>query len=98
RLPMLTRIDLLDRAGELRARRLPPGARIAGRFSSSGSTGRRTQVLMTQEANAMFTLLLQRRYRWARFDPAGLFAEVRLPGMLPRLGDGSSCPPDEVLQ
>lgn len=88
RLPVLCKETLRRRLGELRARRLPEGERIRGWFVSSGSTGEPARVLHTERSNRMFSYLVQRQYRWFRFDPMGRFAVVRPPHSLPPRGDG----------
>jgi len=88
-LPVLTKPALLDAEARLRARALPPGERIFGRFETSGTTGRPTRVVMTVRANAMFTVLVQRSHRWHRLDPMRTIAAIRMPHTLPRQPDGS---------
>jgi phenylacetate-CoA ligase len=82
RLPVLGRWDLLEHEAALHARSLPEGERLFGLFTSSGTTGRPTRVLMTEQANLMFTLLSQRHYRWFRFEPAGKLAALIAPGTI----------------
>lgn len=98
RLPVLTRHDLLDNAKLLKARRLPAGHRLQETVSSSGTTGRKTRVLVSDKSTFMYTLLLQRRYRWARYDPMKTFAEIRAPNLLPLQADGRPCQWDSVLK
>jgi phenylacetate-CoA ligase len=88
RLPVMGK-DVLRRNREsLRSRQLPDGERIHGWFASSGTTGQPTQVLHTESSNRMFSYLVQRQFRWFRFDPAGTFAIVRPPHSLPPRRDG----------
>lgn len=88
-LPILGKAELIRHRTDLRASRLPRGERLFGWFSSSGTTGQPAKVLQTQRSNFMFTCLRQRQYRWHRFDPAGTFASIRLPGQLPSVpGEG----------
>lgn len=93
RLPVLTRNEVVDRKQEFIARRLPPGERIFGRFSSSGTTGRPVRVLMTERSNLMFTLANQRQYRWFRFEPDLSYASIAsFADQMPRQKDGTPYP------
>lgn len=82
-LPVLSKQDLIRHNSALRARPLPPGERLFGWTSSSGTTGRPARVMHSARSNFMFTLLRQRQYRWHRLDPMGVFASIRLPSQLP---------------
>lgn len=87
-LPALGKEALRQSGQALLSRALPEGEQVRGWFASSGSTGEPTRVLHTKRSNAMFTSLLQRGYRWFRFDPAERFAIVRPPHSLPPRRDG----------
>mgnify|MGYP001214634146 CR=1 FL=1 len=88
RLPVLSKETLRRHVAALRSRRLPDGERVRGWFVSSGTTGEPTRVLHTERSNRMFTYLVQRHYRWFRFDPMGCLAIVRPPHSLPPGRDG----------
>jgi phenylacetate-CoA ligase len=88
RLPVMGKTELRRNRESLRSRQLPKGERIQGWFASSGTTGQPTRVLQTVGSNRMFTYLVQRQFRWFRFDPAGTFAIVRPPHSLPPRRDG----------
>jgi phenylacetate-CoA ligase len=89
RLPLLSKLTLAQEGRRLCTHPLPSGERLQGYTASSGTTGRPAKVLQTVSNNMMFTYLGQRQVRWARYDPQGLQAEIRLPGQLPRKPDGS---------
>ena len=88
RLQVMGKAELRQDRERLRSRQLPKGERIHGWFASSGTTGQPTRVLHTEGSNRMFTYLVQRQFRWFRFDPAGMFAIVRPPHSLPPRRDG----------
>ncbi len=98
KLPVLSQQTLIDKAEQLKAAQLPRGERLAGYFSSSGTTGRPKRVLMTMASNQMFSLLAQRQYRIYRFDPAGTFAKIRWANRLPMTAKGEINPDGETLQ
>jgi len=89
KLPLLGKLELRDYAKELQPARLPRGEKVWGVFTSSGTTGRPTKVVMSTESNQMFNVLSQRKCRWYRLDPNASFATVRLASQLPRTADGS---------
>ncbi len=84
RLPALEKTVIQEDGTALAARALPKSERYASPTQSSGSTGPRTRVLQTRRSLEMWNLLLQRGRRWFRFDPAGIFAEIRERKNLPR--------------
>lgn len=88
RLPVLTKLDVQDRAKDLRPRALPPGQGEPVLTESSGTTGRPTQVVHTDAVRNLFRMLKQREMRWFRFDPSATLAAIRLPGQLPPRPDG----------
>jgi phenylacetate-CoA ligase len=88
RLPVMGKTELRQNRQSLRSRQLPKGERLHGWFASSGTTGQPTQVLQTEGSNRMFTYLVQRQFRWFRFDSAGTFAIIRPPHSLPPRRDG----------
>jgi phenylacetate-CoA ligase len=96
RLPVMGKRQLARNRAGLRARALPEGDRVEGWFASSGTTGQPTKVLHSALSNVMFTYLAQRQYRWARMDPMGKLAAIRLAAHLPAdnrgrpLADGES--------
>ena len=98
RLPVLTRHDIIDNRKLLTATRLPVGHRLQEMVSSSGTTGRKTHVLVSDKSTFMYSLLLQRRYRWARYDPMKTFIEIRAPKLLPSQPDGRPCQWDTILK
>jgi phenylacetate-CoA ligase len=94
-LPVLSKQELIRHNSALRAQRLPPGERVFGWTSSSGTTGRPARVLHSVRSNFMFTLLSQRQHRWYRLDPMGKLASIRLPSQMPHqhgraLADGET--------
>ncbi|MEQ8354590.1 MAG: hypothetical protein RH942_03560 [Kiloniellaceae bacterium] len=88
KLPLLSKVTLMQQGERLRAEHLPAGERIFGTFSSSGTTGRPAVVTHTLRSNMMFTALGQRGVRWNRWDPLSRVAEIRLPSQLPRRPEG----------
>jgi phenylacetate-CoA ligase len=88
RLPVMGKAEQRRNRERLRSRQLPKGERIHGWFASSGTTGQPTRVLHTESSNRMFSYLVQRQFRWFRFDPAGTFAIIRPPHSLPPRRDG----------
>jgi phenylacetate-CoA ligase len=88
-LPVLTKLDVHDAGSALKAERLPPGELLEKWWRSSGTTGRPLRVLHSARSARMFNLLAQRGCRWHRLHPAGTFAEMRLPSLLPRRADGA---------
>lgn len=99
RLPILTKLDLLDHVKSLKSSSLPAGEKIFGWFRSSGTTGRRTRVLMTRRSNRMFSFALQRLMRWSRWDPMGTMAEIRPANAHPqRKKRGPALPDGETLR
>lgn len=89
KLPLLSKLTLAQEGKRLHTEQLPPGEHLQGITLSSGTTGRPARVLQTRRNNMMFTYLGQRQVRWARYDPRGKQAEIRLPGQMPRKADGS---------
>jgi len=98
RLPLLDKLTLRDNEQRLRPSTLPRGERVHGVFSSSGSTGQPTRVLHTRRSNQMFGILVQRGYRWFRFDPMGTFAFIRLSNQLPRKRGRTANPDGATLR
>lgn len=96
--PILTKLDVIDRADDLRSRSLPPGEQISGMTKSSGTTGRPAAVLQTANSNAMFTFLRHRNCRWHDLDPAGSRVDVRPPRDVSRQPDGSPNPAGVVVR
>jgi len=92
RLPVLKKQDVIERAGEMRAGRLPDGEEPPVVYSSTGTTGQPVTVLMSRSSSRMFAYLWHRQARWFRFDPKGCFAKIRIPSTLPRQVDGSPMP------
>ena len=93
RLPVLVRNEVVENSDAFRAQALPPSERIRGEFSSSGTTGKPVRVLMTERSNNMFSLAVQRQYRWFRFDPSQRFASITTPAeKLPARKDGTPHP------
>lgn len=88
-LPVLTKLDVLDAGQALLAANLPPGDSRMNWWESSGTTGRPVRVLHSLVSAKMYSLLAQRSARWHRLDPAGKFADMRIPRLLPRHADGS---------
>lgn len=88
KLPLLSKRLILENERRLQAANLPPGERIFGVFASSGTTGRPTRVMHTQNSNLMFSVMGQRHVRWCRWDPMARVAEIRLPHQLPKKPDG----------
>jgi phenylacetate-CoA ligase len=90
-LPLLGKRELYDHTSRLTATELPPGERIAGTFSSSGTTGRPAKIVHTGRSNAMFSYLSHRQWRFLRADPGKRLATIRLSSQLPRT-DGKVLP------
>jgi phenylacetate-CoA ligase len=88
RLPRLTKLDVIDRAAELRPDTLPPGHERLMATQSSGTTGRPAVVWHSNASRELFVLLKQRELRWFRFDPTGSYAAIR--NDLPPQPDGSA--------
>lgn len=84
RLPALEKRVIQESGAGLAALALPKREQYASPTGSSGSTGPPTRVLQTRRSLRMWSLLLQRGRRWFRFDPAGIFAEIRMRENLPR--------------
>lgn len=89
RLPVLSKYDVQSNEAALCARQLPTGEKIYSWFRSSGTTGRATRVLHTQRSNLVFSYLVQRQFRWFRWDPMRRRGEIRNYGLLPPREDGS---------
>ena len=97
-LPIIGKHDVQDRVEDLKAERLPRGQKALSWTSSSGTTGRPTRVLFNKHPLMMFALLVQRPLRWARIDPSGTQAVIRLPRDLPRQADGSPLADGTILR
>jgi len=97
-LPVLAKLDVLDAGKSFLAENLPPGDSRVHWWESSGTTGRPMRVLHSMMSVRMHPLLAQRSSRWHRLDPAGKFAEMRIPRLLPRRTDGSEVPPGETIR
>ncbi len=99
RLPVLVRNEVVENSDAFKAQVLPPSERIRGEFSSSGTTGKPVRVQMTERSNNMFSLAVQRQYRWFRLDPAERFASITTPAeKLPAREDGTPHPPGTTYQ
>ncbi len=85
-LPVLTRLDVLDHAAELRPQMLLGEDLVVA--TSSGTTGRPTRVEHTRSSRFFFRLFKQRQYRWFRFDPLTTFAAIRLSSQMRKRPDG----------
>ena len=96
-LPIIGKRDVQDRVEDLKAEHLPEGHKAAAWSASSGTTGRPTKVLFSNQAIMMFGLLVQRQLRWFRIDPTWTQAVIRRARDLPRNVDGSA-PLDGVIQ
>ncbi len=83
RLPLLGKAQVQENRKALCATALPKGESTYAWFSSSGTTGRATQVLHTLASNNMFNLLEQRQLRWFRWDPLKLRADIRIATQFP---------------
>ena len=88
--PVLTRHDVIDHFDALKPTTLPAGETIFGDASSSGTTGAAVKVTMSHYANALFSYMIQRQYRWFRCDPAGIMASIRMPFTLPKKPNGDT--------
>ncbi|MDK9701674.1 MAG: hypothetical protein OEL20_00945 [Sulfuritalea sp.] len=97
-LPVLSKVELAQAGPALVARALPPGEKLYGWFSSSGTTGRPARVLHTKLSNMMFNLLVQRGHRWFRFDPKGTMASIRITSQNPSQPDGTPLPMGAALR
>lgn len=98
KVPIVTKLELIEFFEELRSRVLPAGEKIRGTTKSSGTTGRPAVVLHTESSNAMFTFLRHRNSRWHRLDPAGSRVDVRPPPDVSQQRDGSPNPSDHVVR
>jgi phenylacetate-CoA ligase len=76
-LPPLTRAVLRDAPEALRSAVLPPGHKLGGTATTTGTTGEPVVVVQTAWTQRMFFLIKQREMRWFRFDPMGLIAWIR---------------------
>ena len=92
KLPVLTKGQLRQDGKRLEARSLPSGEKVWGSALSSGTTGHPTRVLHTVNSNGMFSLLVQRQYRWFRLNPERSLAFIRVANDLPRQPDGNKYP------
>lgn len=88
RLPILTKQDVQQNESALQALELPSAHKTWGWFRSSGTTGRATRVLHSVASNLAFSFLVQRQFRWFRWDPRQLRAEIRTHTLLPPRADG----------
>ena len=88
KLPLLDKSVVRVNDARLQPAELPRGARVYGVAASSGTTGQPMRIVQAVSANAMFTYLTQRSYRWFRFDPAKPLAFIRTAYDLPRRPDG----------
>lgn len=95
-LPILSKLDVMDAGRALLAERLPPGEKVGHSWRSSGTTGRPISVIYSRRSGQMFNFLAQRACRWERLDPAGTFAELRIPSLLARKADGRELASDET--
>lgn len=97
-LPVLSKLDVQSHFNDLMARRVPTGFETCTVASSSGTTGKPTQVAFSRPPASMFGLFLQRQMRWFRVNPAWKKAFIRLPSNIPAKADGSSLQPGEVYR
>ena len=88
RLPILTRVQVRQFAKQLRPSKLPPGQRLGGAHRTSGTTGQPVEIVHTYGSLVMSHFQKQRELRWFRFDPDGVFAQIRPAKELPRGRDG----------
>ncbi len=98
KLPLLSKRLILENERSLLAKNLPPGEQVFGVFASSGTTGRPTRVMHTQNSNLMFSVMGQRHVRWCRWDPMARVAEIRLPHQLPKKPEGGEYGPGETVR
>ncbi len=98
KIPILSQTNLIEKFNELTAEILPKGEKMYGYTASSGTTGRPKKVLTIVKNNLMFSILCQRNYRFARFNPFGKMAVIRWSHSIPRLKDGSSNPDGETFR
>ena len=89
RLPILSKGAIGGDGVRFEPAALPRGEKPGNPTESSGTTGRKVRVVHTEKSRFMFGLLKQREYRWFRYDPAGLLANIRSPDVLPRTDDGA---------
>ncbi len=89
-LPVLSKFDVQEHFESLRTTQLPPGERLWGVATSSGTTGRPTQVITTARTSWMFALMIHRLLRWARWDPNLPLASLRVAITLPKGPDGKA--------
>jgi len=87
-LPVMSREDLQINFDRLHSRVLPQGHRLRGITRTSGSTGQPVKVLNTNINSLMFSILVQRDYRWFQMDPDQTMATIRNVEDLPRGEDG----------
>lgn len=77
RLPALTRAELRDAGGEIRALRYPPSHGRAVPSTSGGSTGVPVTVMRTELDQLMWYAAHVREELWHRDDPTGTMARIR---------------------
>ena len=97
-LPILSKLNVLDTGRALLAENLPPGEERLHWWESSGTTGRPVRILHSKRSVRMYTIIAQRGCRWHGLDPAGKFADMRIPRLLPRRADGSLLPAGETAR
>jgi phenylacetate-CoA ligase len=97
KLPILSKLEVIEHFAELRAERLPQGAPAPRMVRSSGTTGRPVTVAMTERSRLMFSILGHRRKRWARVDPMGVLCSIKIPSHFP-LRNGTLLQNGEVLR
>ncbi|MGH6947620.1 MAG: hypothetical protein ACREDZ_09865, partial [Kiloniellales bacterium] len=98
RLPPLGKREVYERFASLRPKALPPGQKVWGLASSSGSTGRPTRVIHSEASNSAFTFLNQRQSRWFRLDPLLAQATIRLASQMPKTKQGRLLKDGETLE
>jgi phenylacetate-CoA ligase len=98
KIPILSQTNLLEKFKELTAEILPQGEKLYGYTSSSGTTGRPKKVLSTFKNNLMFSILSQRNYRIAGFNPLGKLATIRWNHSIPRLKNDKLNPDGETFR
>ena len=84
----MTRVQVRQFAKQLRPSKLPPGQRLGGAHRTSGTTGQPVEIVHTYGSLVMSHFQKQRELRWFRFDPDGVFAQIRPAKELPRGRDG----------
>lgn len=79
RFPIIGKAEIIPRKLEFHAEYLPETEAIFGSAHSSGSSGKRSDVLITHRSNMMFSVMAIRLYRWFRMDLQGKMAAMLAP-------------------